>query len=288
MNGWFFRLAYGNIHPVKSGFASILYMKNEFNWNGEIYSSANSIQSCVGERLIETVRFLPDLSVLDAGCGSGNLKVLLAKKVPYGHVLGIDSSESMIKKAKESMAARGVSNLKFQKCGINEIEFEKQFDLIFSNSVLHWVVEIEDGLCRLFRAMKKGGDVTVQFPVLNAEHPLIKYARRAINELGFHARYECWHSPWYVPDSREQFIDMMKDVGFSNVEASMESNLFSFPSAEAVYQHFNSVGLELMADLLNDKEREFFFHRVMSDLKHDFSKGAVLRYERIFAKARKE
>jgi len=263
-------------------------MRNEFNWNGEIYAATNSIQSCVGERLIETVRFSPDLSVLDAGCGSGNLTVLLAKKVPYGHVLGIDSSESMIKKAKESMAARGAPNLEFQKCGINEIEFEEQFDLIFSNSVLHWVIEIKDGLRRLFKALKKGGYFNVQFPVLNAEHPLIKYTGRAIDELGFHARYECCHSPWYVPDSIEQFKVLMRDAGFSNVEVSMESNLFSFPSAEAVYQHFNSVGLELMTDLLDDEEKECFFHRVMSDLKDDFSKGAILRYERIFAKAGKE
>ena len=40
-------------------------MRNEFNWNGEIYSAANSIQSCVGERLMETVRFFPDWSVLE-------------------------------------------------------------------------------------------------------------------------------------------------------------------------------------------------------------------------------
>ena len=263
-------------------------MRNEFNWNGEIYSAANSIQSCVGERLMDTVRFFPDWSVLDAGCGSGNLTVLLAKKVPCGHVLGIDSSESMIETAKESMAARGMPNLEFRKCGIHEMEFEEQFDLIFSNSVLHWVVETEDGLCRLFRALKKGGSAALQFPVLNAQHPLIEYAGRAADELGFHARYENWHFPWYVPDSRERFVELMKDVGFSDAEASIESNLFSFPSAEAVYRHFRSVGLELMADPLNNEEKEVFFHRVLSDLKDDFSEGAVLRYERIFAKARKE
>ncbi|MBQ3373368.1 MAG: hypothetical protein IJG40_09580 [Oscillospiraceae bacterium] len=137
------------------------------------------------------------------------------------------------------------------------------------------------------KALKQGGDFIVQFPVLNTEHPLIKYAGRAINELGFNARYESWHSPWYVPDSIEQFNIMMKEVGFSDVKASMESNLFSFPSAEAVYQHFNSVGLELLAAPLNETEKEFFFNRVMIDLKDDFSKEAVLRYERIFAKARK-
>ncbi len=262
-------------------------MMSEFNWNGETYAAANSIQSSVGEALIDSVRFSPDMSVLDAGCGSGNLTALLAKKVPNGHVLGVDSSESMIEKARGLMGLQSVSNLEFRKCAINEIEFKEQFDLIFSNSVLHWVVETADGLCRLFRALKPGGDIILQFPVLNAEHPLIKYAGRAIDELGYDARYEEWQFPWYVPDSGEQFEDMMKKAGFSNVEVSMKSGLFSFPSAEVVYQHFISVGLELLAAPLNKEEKECFFNVVLNDLKDDFSGEAVMRYERIFARAGK-
>ena len=262
-------------------------MKSEFCWDGETYAAANSIQSSVGESLINTVRFSPDMFVLDAGCGSGNLTALIAEKVPDGHVLGIDSSESMIRKAKEIMAARSVPNLEFRTCAINEIAFEEQFDLIFSNSVLHWVVEIEDGLWHLFRALKPGGGIILQFPVLNAEHPLIRYAERAINELGFHTRYEKWEFPWYVPDSREQFSDRMKEVGFSEVEVSMKANLFSFPSAEAVYHHFQSVGLELLAAPLKEEEEQVLYNRILNDLKEDFSEEAVLRYERIFAKAGK-
>lgn len=262
-------------------------MNNQFNWNYETYTAANNIQTSVGEYLIDTICFSPDMSVLDAGCGSGNLTVLLAKKVPDGYVLGIDSSESMIENAKKSIAAKSMPNLEFRVCGINEIEFDEQFDLIFSNSVLHWVVETEDGLRRLFRALNRGGRFVVQFPILNAAHPLIRYARRAIKELGFCEHYEKWIFPWYVPDNREQFAGMLEEVGFTDIEVSMKSNLFTFPSAGAVYQHFNSVGLDLLAAPLDEEEKEAFLSRVLDDLKDDFSKEATLRYERIFAEAGK-
>ena len=50
-------------------------MSNDFKWNGEEYSSANGIQTSVGERLTESIQFLPDMSVPDAGCGTALWKV---------------------------------------------------------------------------------------------------------------------------------------------------------------------------------------------------------------------
>ena len=262
-------------------------METTFNWNSEAYAAANSIQASVGERLIESIPFMPDMAVLDAGCGSGNLTVLLAQKVPDGQVLAIDSSASMIQKAEEFTTARNTQNVIFQVCGINEFDLSEQFDIIFTNSVLHWVIEIEEGLKRMFAALKSGGLFAAQFPMLNAEHPLIKYASRSIKALGLKKRYEKWHFPWFVPNSREQFIGMLKEAGFDEPEVSMESNMFAFPSAEAVYQHFNSVGLDLLAAPLCEEEKELFLNRIMSDLKEDFPDEAFLRYERIFTKARK-
>ena len=92
-------------------------MEKQFNWNGEIYASSNDLQTSVGEHLINKVCFYPEMSILDAGCGSGNLTFLLAKKVPKGNVIGIDSSESMIRTAKKNAdrtkcAESGISSVR--------------------------------------------------------------------------------------------------------------------------------------------------------------------------------
>lgn len=260
-------------------------MEHGFSWNAEQYAQTNTLQTSIGEQFIDTIPFSPEMSVLDAGCGDGNLSILMAKKVPYGKVTAIDLSESMIRKAEASAAAQAMQNLKFRVCGINELAYDREFDLLFSNSVLHWVTEIEDGIRRFYRALKQDGILCVQFPLLNAEHPLIRYAMRAVQELGVQ---ECCSRnvfPWYVPDSAEQFACVLKEAGFLEVKASLESGIFSFPSAEAVYQHFSSVGLNLFAETMDENDGKIFAQKVLQDLKEDFPGTAELRYERIYAKA---
>ncbi|MBQ9881608.1 MAG: methyltransferase domain-containing protein [Synergistes sp.] len=260
-------------------------MDNAFKWDGAGYSSVNGIQTSVGERLIESIPLLPDMSVLDAGCGNGDITFLLANKVPHGHVTAVDLSESMIRQAEKSLKAQGLRNIEFHVCGVNELEYENKFDLVFSNSVLHWVPEIEDCIRRFYRALKHGGLLRVQFPLLSAEHPFVSYAQRAIRELGLTERVSDWTFPWYVPAGSEQFVRLLKDSGFADAEAAPEARLFPFPSADAIYRQFSSVGLSLFAAPLGEGEKSAFFERVLSDLKEDFPSGARLPYARLFAKA---
>lgn len=262
-------------------------MENTFSWNAEEYSKANSIQNSAGERLIRSAAFLPGMSVLDAGCGNGSLTFCLAGKVPQGRVTGIDSSASMIQKAKSAMRDQVVKNIEFRLCGINEIEYREQFDLVFSNSVLHWVSDIKDGLLKLFTALKRNGILKVQFPLLNKEHPLVRYAAGAIRELDLADHYDGWVFPWYVPESSEEFIRKLKDSGFTDIKVTPAADDFSFASANEVFQHFHSVGLDLYAAPLSITERKEFFDCVMHDLKRDFPDEVSLRYERIYAEARR-
>ena len=256
-----------------------------FLWDGEQYSTANRLQASMGERLIRLSGLSSGMSVLDAGCGSGNLSAALARKVPQGHVLAIDLSESMIRKASESKEAQGLKNLEFKVCGINEIEVENTFDLVFSNSVLHWVTEIEDGIQRFYRALKLHGILSVQFPLLNEKHPMVRYARRAMRELGLPDHLNGTSFPWYVPESAEQFSHILANAGFQDAEVFLDSSVFSFYSSDAVLRHFDSVGLDLFAATLNEADRAAFHTQVLDDLTADFPDKAELTYERIFARA---
>ena len=262
-------------------------MDSTFSWNGELYATANSLQTSTGERLNGSIRFSPAMHILDAGCGSGELTFPLAGEVPQGHVTGIDASESMIRKAGESLRLQGLQNLEFRVCDIGGIEWREQFDLVFSNSVLHWVTEIGDGVRRFYGALKPGGALAVQFPLLNTGHPLIRYTARAASELGLSERYDGWIFPWYVPEGAEQFASLLNETGFENARAVRVSDDHSFPSADSVYRHFESVGLELFTAVLDGEERELFLRQIRRDLTDDFPNGAVLRYERLFANAEK-
>jgi trans-aconitate methyltransferase len=83
------------------------------------------------------------------------LTAFLADLVPQGYVLGIDSSQGMIDKANKQEQ----HNLQFKLSDIDEINFESEFDLIFSNATLHWIKNHAGLLNNVFNALKRGGKV---------------------------------------------------------------------------------------------------------------------------------
>lgn len=256
--------------------------EEKYQWNGEQYAKANSLQMSIGDRLIHSIEVSKQAIVLDAGCGVGNLTMEIARLVPDGKVTAIDLSESMIQEAQNAVGHTGVKNINFQVMGLNEISYNAHFDVIFSNSVMHWVTEIEDAMRRLHTALKSNGQIALQFPLLNQTHPLISYTYRVIDALQLREYYVNWAFPWYVPTEAE-FTNTMIKAGFQNVAVRKAVTDFHFASADAVYRHFLSVGLKLFAQALPMDKQEKFMNRVLEEIQDDFSGEAVLKYERLFA-----
>jgi trans-aconitate 2-methyltransferase len=81
--------------------------------------------------------------------------------VPRGRVLGIDASAGMVAAACEHQA--GAANLAFRIGDITELDFDGEFDLVFSNATLHWIKDHEPMLRKLHRSLKPGGVLRLNF-----------------------------------------------------------------------------------------------------------------------------
>jgi trans-aconitate 2-methyltransferase len=79
--------------------------------------------------------------LLDIGCGDGKITAVLALHLSRGNVVGIDSSEEMIRLACRSYPEDRYPNLSFQRMDARELAFIDRFDLAFSNAALHWVID---------------------------------------------------------------------------------------------------------------------------------------------------
>lgn len=103
----------------------------------------------------------PGMSVIDLGCGTGELTRYLADRLPGAAVLGIDSSAEMLQDA----GAFTRDGLSFAVRGIQEqLEMPEQWDLIFSNAALQWVPDHERLYPALINKIKPGGQLVVQMP----------------------------------------------------------------------------------------------------------------------------
>jgi len=131
-------------------------------WDAEDYSRSSSAQQVWARELIAKLRLSGDESVLDIGCGDGKVTAEIAALVPNGRVVGVDNSPEMVRFAADSFGDGSTANLRFLLRDARELGFDEEFDVVFSNATLHWVIDHGPVLRGIFRAMKPGGRVLLQ------------------------------------------------------------------------------------------------------------------------------
>ena len=98
-------------------------------------------------------------TVVDLGCGPGNLTLTLAERWPTARIQGIDSSEAMIR------AARGTDRVRFAVGGIEEwAAGTDRADVVVANASLQWVPGHLELLGALKERVAEGGWLAFQVP----------------------------------------------------------------------------------------------------------------------------
>lgn len=146
-------------------------------WNAEQYLKFQKQRTQPAVDLVKRISVSSPQSVLDVGCGPGNSTRVLKEAFPDAHILGIDNSENMIRKAQTAcpdLAFRLVSAAEI--CRENE-----KYDVIFSNACLQWVPEHEKIIPMLCEKLNKQGVLAVQMP-MNAQEPLFKIMDETVKE----------------------------------------------------------------------------------------------------------
>jgi trans-aconitate 2-methyltransferase len=100
--------------------------------------------------------------VLDIGCGDGKITAEIAAGLPRGSVLGIDSSEEMIRFARSTFPPERLPGLRFEAIDARELPFVEAFEVVFSNATLHWVIDHRPVLAGIARGLVPGGCALLQ------------------------------------------------------------------------------------------------------------------------------
>lgn len=101
--------------------------------------------------------------VLDLGSGAGLDLLLAARKVgPSGRVIGIDMTEEMLAKARENVAASGLTNVELRKGLIEALPVDSSsVDWVISNCVINLSPEKERVFREIARVLKPGGRMLI-------------------------------------------------------------------------------------------------------------------------------
>lgn len=119
-------------------------------WNPNLYDDKHAFVWKHGADLVDLLDPRPGEHVLDLGCGTGHLTRAIAERGAV--VEGVDLSPDMIAQAKANYP-----HLRFRGGDARRFTVEQPVDAVFSNAVLHWVLEADQVASAIANALKPGG-----------------------------------------------------------------------------------------------------------------------------------
>ncbi len=170
-----------------------------FEFDAGKYRQSASHQTEWGAKLIAELNLRGDERILDLGCGDGIVTAQLAELVPSGKVVGIDSSQNMVAAA-QSLASRRLS---FRLLDINDLDYDAEFDLIFSNAALHWVKDHSRLIRNVGRAMKTKGACRFNFAADGNCSNFFGVVRELIHSPRYAPYFADFEWPWFMPTLEE-------------------------------------------------------------------------------------
>jgi trans-aconitate 2-methyltransferase len=174
------------------------------SWNAGLYDNKHSFVFKYGEDLISMLAPQAGERILDLGCGTGHLTHRIS--LTGARVTGIDSSVSMIEKASAIFP-----DTDFRVMSATEFHFDENFDAIFSNAVLHWVLDKEAAIDCIAHHLRPGGRLVLEMGGKGNVEDIVVNIRKVLTRHGYYRNATT--QLWYFP-SLGEYTSLLEKKGF--------------------------------------------------------------------------
>jgi len=185
-------------------------------WNPSQYHRFRDERRRPFEDLLSLVRPVPGGSVIDLGCGTGELTMEVHRELSASSTLGIDSSINMLEVAKKLQT----DEVRFDLCDVESLKSDRAYDVIFSNAALHWVADHPALIGRLSGMLRPGGQLAIQMPA-NYDQPSHVAARVVASSSPFRQALHGYHHPEHVLEPVE-YSRILFAEGFADQHVRMQ------------------------------------------------------------------
>jgi trans-aconitate 2-methyltransferase len=219
-------------------------------------------------------------TVVDLGCGPGNLTTLLRTRWPDADIRGLDSSPEMIEKARavDDSIAFEVADLR------TWVENADPVDVVVSNATLQWVPGHLDLLPALAGRVRPGGWLAFQVPG-NFDEPSHTIRR----DLADEAPYAEYTRDVAVPSSHNPvtYLEALAGLGLT-VDAWETTYLHVLTGEDPVFTWVSGTGARPTLQALPDDVRPAFEAEYKRRLRKAYPADGgrvVLPFRRVFVVA---
>ncbi|MDA3817549.1 MAG: class I SAM-dependent methyltransferase [Prolixibacteraceae bacterium] len=176
----------------------------KFNWNPDLYDNKHDFVFKFGEEIVQLLNPQKNETILDIGCGTGDLTKKIAELC--GKVTGIDNSSEMIQ-----TALKKYPEISFIHADAKDYQFDNKFDAIFSNAVLHWIPQADIAVQNANRHLKVGGRYVVEFGGKRCNYSIVSTLQEQLDK--FCIDYPSIESMLFFP-SISQYSTLLENNGF--------------------------------------------------------------------------
>jgi trans-aconitate 2-methyltransferase len=176
--------------------------------------------------LLGLLQPVPGGTVVDLGCGTGELTAELHRRLGAAQTVGVDSSTAMLERA----ASQSAGGLRFEHGDLAGRAPVEPVDVVFANASLHWVPDHPALLASLVAGLAPSGQIAFQVPA-NHDHPAHTVAAELGAELGL--------APVGAGASvlaPETYATVLHDLGLSTQHVRLQVYGFELPTASDVVE----------------------------------------------------
>jgi ubiquinone/menaquinone biosynthesis C-methylase UbiE len=168
------------------------------------------------KRLVDQAELKPGMRLLDVGCGTATLTMMVKQMHPQVEVTGLDGDPGILDIARKKVAQAGLILTLDQGMAFALPYPENQFDRVISSMVMHHLSGESKGqtMLEICRVLKPGGE----FHMVDFGMPSNAYARLTASVM---RNFED------VNDNIQgRIVNYIRSAGFSQVEEAGHSNTF--------------------------------------------------------------
>lgn len=165
------------------------------------------------------------------GCGDGKITADFATALPRGKVVGIDSSPEMINYAIGTYREQKYANLSFTCLDARSLNFASEFDLIFSNAVLHWVNNHPAVLQGANQGLLEGGRLIISCGGAGNAADVLNVFAEIAQQAQWYSYFQNFQNPYFFH-------------GIQDYENWLQSSQFSINRLELVPKDMTHIGIE--------------------------------------------
>ena len=170
------------------------------NWNSTLYDEKHQFVSNYGESLVTLLQPKQNETILDVGCGTGDLTAQIQQS--GATVIGVDADRDMITKAQEKYP-----HLPFHVVPAEQLTYEAQFHAIFSNAAIHWMKDHVTVYKTCYQALQPQGRLVAEFGGADNIQGIVDALYQAAEQLQLPLAKDDF--PWTFKTTKEVEQDLL-------------------------------------------------------------------------------